>query len=1276
MWNAYHFQPKFANMKISVMVVFFTLMWFYLTAGEEIYLRSVSWKPIEKVVENASVDFIKAGFPGAVYTNDFPGLPYFSETFPIQEHAGSISAIIRNEVYDIAPDGFEMVAGIEQIGNSIAPEVNLTMDRKKPYVHCSFVPARINPYNQQYEILISFELVILFEIDQDDTRILRDSQITSSVLASGTWYKFAVVQTGIHRITYNDLQAMGIDAAQVDPRRIRIYGNGGGMLSESLNDFRHNDLAENSIFVSGENDGKFDQQDYILFYGESPHVWKYQVFSQAFNHEQNIYSDSTYYFLNVDTGVGKRISELAAVTEPPNVYVNKFVDYAYHERDLFSLSNIGRVWYGEKFDVTTSYEFNFSFPNIDLSSQAYFRAYVAAKSETTTSFKFLNGADEIMTAVISGIPASANTYARPYFGSDWFTPSSPEINVRIDYQKNISSSIGWLNYFEINVTRNLVFSGSQMSFRDPVSVSPGNIAEFTLGNAGGNVQIWQVTDPTNVHKISAIQTGGNQVFRMAHDTLAEFIAFDGSTYLPVYFTGKIENQDLHGVTPSKMMIITHPLFKDQAERLADFRRNRDGMTVQVTEIGKVYNEFSSGAQDVTAIRNFMKYLYENAAPGDEPQYLLLFGDASFDYKDRIANNSNFVPTWEEEESLLIDYSIASDDYYGFLDGPGDNLLDMGIGRIPVQTVDQAIVAVDKIIHYSTNTELIMKDWRNVLCFVADDEDINLHLRQAEEMAAFIDTNYGVYNIDKIYVDAFPQVSTPGGQRAPEVNQAINNRIDKGCLIMNYTGHGGEVGWGHERFLENADINSWNNYNHMPIFITATCEFSRYDDPERTSAGEYTYLNPHGGAIAMFTTARATFGGSNFNLNTALFEYIFQENDGEHYRFGDLIRLAKNKGTVDLNDKKFILLGDPTLKLAYPENEIITTHINSEEISSSPDTLQALKKVTVQGRVQNSLTGDLTFNGTVYPIVYDKPSQITTLASDPTSSEKTFKIQNNILYKGKAEVTDGLFSFTFIVPKDIAYQYDFGKISYYAANESEDAHGYYSNIMVGGLDQTAEPDNKGPIVELYMNNEFFEFGGITDENPDILAFASDDSGINTVGTGIGHDIVAVLDGNSDQPIILNEFYESDLNSYTSGTIRYPFYNLDEGLHTLTLKVWDVFNNSTEAYIEFNVISSDKFTINNLLNYPNPFTQETSFVFSHNQSEGELDVRLNIYSLNGQMVKGFETTLSPDGYRSEPIVWDGNDNDGAPLSNGMYIYRVIVRNEEGQTDEKASKLILIK
>lgn len=1263
-------------MKSAALLLFLFLTAEIFCTGQTVYQGRIKWTGLEVVPGDESDSVLSAAFSGAKYAKETGGLPIFSAVYPLDGDPALIEAKIANPVYDIAPEGFNLISGIDLLDDVITVSTKKAYDRKMPVACCSFIPARINPYNGEPEILIAFDLVVSAGGSLPDTRQTDGNYIQNSVLATGTWYKLAVTETGIYRISYPDLQNFGINPSGIDPRNIRIYGNGGGMLPESLNEFRHDDLAENRIFVSGESDGKFDPDDYILFYGESPHEWKYQSFSQAFHHFQNIYSDSTYYFLTTGLGPGKRVVSVQSSNEPPDVYISRFTDYDYHEVDLINLTNIGRVWYGEVFDVNTIYEFPFSFPNIDLESQAYFRAYAAAKSESVTSFSFYDNGSKILSSNISGIPPSSNTYARAYIGSNWFTPSSSSLIIKAEFNKNISSSIGWLNFLELNVTRQLIFTGGQMSFREPSAASPGTIAEFALGNAGNAVQIWNVTDPTSASRIETITSGNGKLFRIAQDTMSEFIAFDGSNYLKPVYAGITGNQNLHGSGPQDMIIITHESFREQADRLAGFHREHDGLSVLVAGIEEVYNEFSSGAQDITAIRNFMKMLYDVAPAGQEPRYLLLFGDASFDYKDRIQDNSNLVPTWEDEESLVIVYSIASDDYYGFLDGPGDNLLDIGIGRLPVRTVEQATVAVDKIIHYATNTPEVMKEWRNYICFVADDEDGNLHIRQAEEMATFIDTTYGAYNIDKIYIDAFPQVSTPGGQRAPDVNRALNNRIDKGCLVMNYTGHGGEVGWGHERFLENTDINSWTNYDHMPIFITATCEFSRYDDPERISAGEYTFLNPLGGAIAMFTTARATFGGSNFNLNTALFDYMFEKDNGEHYRFGDLIRLAKNKGGVDANDKKFILLGDPALHLAYPEHEVMTTRINGEDISGVPDTLQALRKITIEGEVRSSGSREEGFNGTVYPIVFDKPSRVTTLAADQTSYQRTFDLQNNILYKGKAQVINGAFNFTFIVPRDIAYQYGFGKISYYAATENEDAHGFYRNILVGGLDASADPDFAGPEVSLYMNDENFRSGGVTDENPFMLAFVDDVSGINTVGSGIGHDIVAILDENTEKPIILNDFYESDLNSYSSGSIRFPFHGLDEGLHSLSLKVWDIFNNSSEAYIEFNVVRSSNFMIEELSNNPNPFREGTSIVFSHNRAEGNLEFSLDIFNLNGMIVRSFNENIVPAGYRTEAIYWDGRGSDGNALANGIYFCRIIVRNEEGNMASKTAKLILLR
>lgn len=1245
--------------------------------GQQQEVKTIDWRGVNQVRVTDYFTIDQLYFDGAVYTESMPDVPVFSDKMNFNGMGTSPAIRLVNTSFQRLEDDVSRVRGIELISDEIVINSTLSYERKTPYAVYSFVPLRKNPVSGQIEKLVSFS-VELTESDNPAGRSeLKRSYATSSVLASGRWYKMAVTNTGVHRISYQDLQNIGIDPSAVDPRNIRIYGNGGGMLPESLSKSRYDDLQENAIFIDGEQDGSFDPQDYILFYGESPHTWEYNDQGNYFFHLFNIYSYHTYYFITADLGPGKRIQAQQNLPGQANNVVTTFVDHKFHEIDTLNLAGTGRIWYGEIFDIYTSQTFSFEFPDIVQGAEAYFKAYVAAKSTTSSLFRFYANNQQIMTATVSGIPSTSETFARNFVGNTMFTPSGSDIEIRVDYAKSTSNSIGWLNYLELNVPRNLRFSGSQMSFRDPSSYGQGNVSEFRLSNAGNNVTIWNVTDPLNVRVITSSQNGQTKVFRIPNDSLQEFIAFNGNDFYSVSPQGPVPNQDLHNDPVPEMVIITHPDFTMEANRLANHHLNLDGMEVLVTEIQQVYNEFSSGAQDITAIRDYMKMLYDRSEPGNGLKYLLLFGDASYDYKDRVKNNSNYVPTWEDDESLTIVYSIATDDYYGFLDNGSDNLLDIGIGRFPVETVEQARIAVDKVIRYSGNSAEVMGEWRNYLSFVADDEDGNLHLNQAEQMCERMDTAYMQYNLDKIYVDAFRQISTPGGQRVPEVNEAINRRMEKGTLLMNYTGHGGELGWGHERFLEISDINSWTNFNKLPIFITATCEFSRYDDPVRLSAGEMVFRNPEGGAVGMFTTARATFGGSNFNLNQAMFDYMFEKVDGEYPRFGDLIRLAKNRNGVGDNDQKFILLGDPAMRLAYPEYKVETTRVNEKNVSLKSDTLKALDKVTIEGEVRYP-NGTLAenFNGELSTQVFDKPVIVTTFAEDPSSYAREVEMQKSILYKGKAKVKNGKFSFTFIVPKDIAYQFGRGKVSYYANDEQLDGSGYFNKIIIGGFNENVDPDDNGPEIRLFMNDENFAFGGITDENPMLVAHVNDENGINTVGNGIGHDIVAILDDNTDKPFVLNEYYEADLDSYKSGTIRYPLSELEEGPHSLSLKVWDVYNNSSTEYIEFVVAREANLSIDHVLNYPNPFTTHTDFFFEHNQPNAPLEVQVQVFTISGKLVKTIDLLAFNTGFRSDPIPWDGTDDFGDRLAKGVYLYKIRVRNDKGEYAEKLEKLVILK
>jgi hypothetical protein len=709
---------------------------------------------------------------------------------------------------------------------------------------------------------------------------------------------------------------------------------------------------------------------------------------------------------------------------------------------------------------------------------------------------------------------------------------------------------------------------------------------------------------------------------------------------------------------------------------------------------------------------FVKMFYDRSTgPEELPRYLLLFGDGSYDNKNRFGSaNTNFIPTYQSLNSTLYTDTYVSDDYYGLLDdneglflplGVSSEYVDVGIGRLPVKTKSEARAGIDKIMRYTrtgfspnldnqsacdnTQNASPFGDWRNNITFIGDDEDGGLHqgsapsLSGADQLAVLVDTTYDDYNVDKIYLDAYPQESTPGGERYPDVTRAIDKRVEKGCLIMNYTGHGGEVGLAHERVVEVAQINKWTNANNLPLFFTATCEFSRYDDPERTSAGEYVFLNPNGGGIALMTTVRLVFASPNFTVNKNFFLAAFEPLNGEMPRLGDLIEYMKDQpGGNSVNSRNFTLLGDPALRLAYPMHDVITDSVNSNPVTaSSNDTLRALSLVTVSGHLSDK-GGNLlsNYNGVLYPTVFDKAQNITTLSNDgPPSPPFTFSLQKNILYKGKVSVKDGKFTFTFIVPKDIAYAYGIGRISYYAENGTEDANGFYEKIIIGGSNDSAVADNTGPEVSLYMNDAKFAFGGLTDENPDVYAILKDNNGVNTVGNGIGHDITAVMDGNTDDVIVLNDYYQADLNSYKSGTIRYPFTDLSEGKHTLSLKVWDVYNNSSQTYTEFVVSKSADLALEHVLNYPNPFTTKTQFFFEQNRCCQQLEVELQVFTISGKLVKNISKFVQAEGYRSDPIEWDGRDDFGDKIGKGVYIYKLKVKTDDGSAAEKFEKLVIL-
>ncbi len=1260
--------------------------------GQELHLESqhtLSWNPIH-VNDNPGWSALAVlSFKGSVMQQESGMLPIFLKSFPLTSELDSVENIfIEKQVYEpIQEPSLSLVQGLEEILAAPRFCAQVTLKKKKPSLEVSFLPLRRNPATGMVEQLISFTLVVDLVKGHEKLPLKSAGDyVPNSILASGLWYKFAAGSDGIYRITYDDLKNAGIDVGSIDPRNLRIYGNGGGMLPEANATQRIDDLRENTIVVFGEEDGTFNQGDYLIFYGQSPDRWTFTKTDLLFHHRKNIYSDRTYYFLNFDLGRGKRVSTISSATEPATFSVNRFNDYSFYEKDEKNLIKSGREWWdGQFFDITTVRNYSFSFPNIDTSNPLTLTAYVAARS-TAGSSSFIVSAQgtAIMTLNLPSISGSYDSdYAVEKLGVASFIPSSPVIDVRLNYNKSSASSVGYLNYLEINALRHLTMSGSQMQFRSSAGASPGIISEFTLNGNGQNLQIWDVSNGGNILNVETSKSGNDYIFRLPTDSLREFLAFDGTSFLMPEFIGKVENQDLHGTEVADYLIVSHPAFLAEAERLANFHRQTGNLSVFITTPEKIYNEFSSGAQDVTAIRDYVRFMYNKALPGHEPRYLLLFGDASYDFKNRIQNNTNFVPAYESVKSLSPVDSFLSDDYYGKLapnegQGATGNLV-IGIGRLPVYTAEQAKASVDKVIHYCSNSDTVKNDWRNMVTFVSDDQNEggNLFIEYSEALANQIEGIYKNYNIDKIYSDAYTMVSTPGGARYPDVNEAINKRVGKGSLLMNYIGHGGELGWAHERILEVPDIKNWRNFNKMPVFVTATCEFSRFDDPERVSAGEWVYLNEQGGGIALFTTTRLTYAYTNQNLLVNFYNNVFRKSSGAYLTMGDLLVAAKTDMGSSPNIHAFVLLGDPAMRMAYPEMNVVSTSINGNHVSGDQDTLRALAEVTITGEVQDASGQTASgFSGTVYPTVFDKSSEIWTKANQGPGAPVQFFLRKNPIYKGKVNVINGTFSFSFVVPKDIAYQYGIGKISYYARSSDTDANGFDYDIQVGGYNNEAPPDDQGPEIELYINNRQFFSGGITDQNPLLLAYVSDTSGANTVGNGIGHDITAVLDNKSTTPMILNDYYVSDLNTFKSGMISYPLSSLSDGPHHVSVKVWDVYNNSSDASIEFIVVSSGEFALQHLLNYPNPMRNQTTFSWETNQVNQPQEVEIRIFTLSGNLVKTLRQTIYSQGYRAATIAWDGTQDNGGQISSGVYVYQLQLIMSDGTSKRQTSKLVVIR
>lgn len=1113
----------------------------------------------------------------------------------------------------------------------------------------------------------------------------------NSVLSTGTWYKISVKDAGVYKIDLPFLSSLGINGSNIASNSIRLYGNSGGMLPEANNIPRLDDLDEVALMVVDGGDGVLNGSDYILFFSNGPDQWLPDSLNKKFIHKKNLYSDKAFYYLSVG-GTGKRIPD-AQNNFVATTSITSFNDRLFHELDTVNFLSSGKEWYGEEFANTPGHSisrnFSITIPNLQASSPVVMVTDCLARSVGASS-RFDVSVNNQNIQQINISPVGGGQYdvvAQETQSVANAAVSESNLSIGFNYVPGSFNSQGWLNWFELFGRRNLSMTGiDQVLFRDWNSVG-NNTGEFTIANANSSTQVWDVSDPIVPLKMQTSLQGSDCKFVNSCANLKEYVAFNSSNFLLPVSQGKITDQDIHSASPADLIIITTAALLPQAQRLGQFHQTKNKLRFIAITTDQAFNEFSSGIPDPAAIRDLVKMFYDRFAgnPSDRPKYLLLFGDASFDYKDRLHNNTNLVPAYESINSLDPLATYTSDDFFGFLDDNDDinsaiiiNQLDIGIGRIPAKNIDEAKNYVDKVEAYYSKDGL--GPWRNNQLFIADDEDFNLHLQDAEALTATSQSVAPVFDITKVYLDAFKQESGAGGSNYPQANQVINNQVYNGTLIWNYSGHGGATRLAEEVVIDQDIVNSWKNANKLPLFITATCDFAPYDNPNLNSLGENILLRPSTGGIALMTTTRVVFSFSNRIINNNYLQFALQpDSSGVYKSLGESIQAAKNftyQNSGDIpNNRKFTLLGDPALTIAYPVLKVRATKVNSIPVAQA-DTIKALDKVNIEGEITDT-KGNLMpdFNGTVYPTVFDKPQTINTLGNDATSQVVGFQAQNNILYKGKASVTNGKFSFNFKVPKDINYQFGNGKLSLYAENGNSDGNGSFTNFIIGGIDSTHFNDKEGPVIKGFLNDENFVNGSITNENPILIVRLSDSSGINTAGTGIGHDIVATLDNDNRQFFVLNDFYEADLNSYQQGSVHFQLPQMTGGMHSLKIKAWDVLDNSSEFILDFDVVKNEELVLNHVLNYPNPFTTKTQFWFEHNRPEQNLQVRIQIFTLTGKVVKTIKQTINDAGNRSSEVEWDGRDEFGDKLGRGVYLYRLTVITPEGRKKEKIEKLVIL-
>ena len=1087
----------------------------------------------------------------------------------------------------------------------------------------------------------------------------------NSVLKDGDLYKIGVVGEGVYRICYDELAAAGVDVASLNPNKISLYGNIATVLPEANITRTYDDLQEISIMVD---------DDGIVFYGQDAAPWRRT--NGHILHQTNYFSDTTYYFLKLDNqSDGSRITMQEQYDEEPSETITSFLDKDYHEVDMRNYFHRGRKWYGEEINGEDKVlTIPFSFKNADITKPGYIEScFVGSSASESFNIQLkINGIQFIDDV-------SVNKVGEHQFGvektiSTDFDVTGDEVNVSYEVLSDNAATLMWLDYITLNVWRSLVYDNNHLQFSWQES-GENKTVMVKIRNASNDIVVLDIKNPLSP-KIQNYTISGNEIRFKQQDGHNSYIAYKNSDLQRVKFIRKTDNQNIHAINEADMLIITDRIFAVQAEEIKEIHEEIDGLRSEIVFVDEIYNEFATGQGDITGIRNFIKMVYQRC---DELKYVLLLGRGNNDYKNIEGYSNNFVPPYEAYNSVNDISAYVTDDYYGLMDDDEGleckGHVDIGIGRIPVVDADEAEIVIGKIRRYINATKY-KGSWRNELLLLADHK--KEYAKACDALERMVDTMKPAFNVNKIYADAYVRKPlASGGYCYPEVTSSLVEKINWGLFILTYLGHGGVRGLGDSNLFRINDLSKLTNYNQLPFVVTGTCEMSAFDDATFISLGEKMFKMDEGGAIAMFTTTRPTVSQTNQTIIGNLYRRLFAGDNIMTMRMGDIIRITKDDNLSNSsNYLSYVFFGDPALRFSYPERNITISYVNGDNLDETKS-VAPMDALTVEGFVRkDNGTVDTGFNGFLYPKMYDNKSGYTTLNNLGVSGNVySFTSYTDVLYEGQVSVVKGRFSFTCLVPKSVNNQNGMARLSFYAADtiRETDASGYFKNIVVEGH-SSVSPDNEGPEIKLLWDG--VEDAYNVENHGSLSAELHDPQGIYHYNSTIGRDITLTIESDySCNTLILNKYYEQKIDDFTKGSLCVDIEWLDEGENKLTLRAWDTHDNSNTATLVLYVQKEQhEYVMRNVMNYPNPFSDYTVINIDYSKKNVMVDVEIQIYDICGQLVNILKyNNLSSDNLK---IEWDGCDETGGHLGNGVYIYKVYVRDNEGDELNTQQKMIIVR